>query len=241
MITHSTYKPFADQLELVARYEPPIVITALGSPKPVIEVVHRYGGLVFADVNSVPYARKAAATGVDGLVLVCAGAGGHTGLLSPFAFCSQVRHFFDGFLLVSGSLMTGQDILACQAMGAQLAYMGTRFIASQESLATSAYKEMLASTESEDIVLTGAVTGVPANFIRKTLQAAGYRNADLQQRRKIDFQELAEPTGKAWRDIWSCGHGVGLVNKTQPVSEIIDQLVEEYELAKNHLPTMHCN
>ncbi len=241
MITHSTYKPFHDQLQLVKKYEPPIVITALGSPIPVIDVVHRYGGLVFADVNSVPYAKKAAATGVDGLVLVSAGAGGHTGMINPFAFSAEVREFFSGIVLISGGLMNGQDILASQALGAQLAYMGTRFIASEESLASDEYKQLLTETDADDIVLTGAITGVPANFIRRTLLEAGYKSKDLQERRKIDFQELAEPKGKAWRNIWSCGHGVGRINQTQPVAQIIDNLIIEYDAARSALRnTLEC-
>ena len=172
-ITHSTYARLGEEITLIRRYQPAIVITALGSPKPVLEAVHSYGGLVFADVNSIAFAKKAAEAGADGLILVCAGAGGHTGMLSPFAFIEEVRSFWDGPIILAGSISTARAIRAAEVLGADLAYMGTRFIATDESRAVPAYKTMLTHTHAQDIIATAALTGVTGHFIRESLLQAG--------------------------------------------------------------------
>ena len=226
MIMHRSYSRFPEELELVKKYKPKIVITALGSPERVVETVHEYGGLVLADVNSVSFAKKAAKTGVDGLILVASGAGGHTGKMTGFAFVDAVREFWDGIIILAGGISTGQGIRAAQALGADLAYMGTRFIATDESLAGDAYQEMVVEVSAKDLILTDAITGVPAWFMRPSLEKAGYDIENLQPK-KIDFND-AGAESKAWRDVWSAGQGVGVINKRNSVSEIVQHLRNEY-------------
>lgn len=234
LVVHKSYDRMEQELELVKRYQPPIVITALGNPARVIETVHSYGGLVFADVNAISYAKKAATSGVDGLILVCAGAGGHTGLLNSFAFVEEVRTFWDGYLCLAGGISTGTSIFACEALGVDFAYMGTKFIMAEESLAPIDYKEMLTDAKSEDIILTDSFTGVPANMLRQSIEKAGLDPKNLKKKNIINFEQPLDGT-KAWKDIWSAGHGVSQLTKVQSVSHIIDQLLEEYEAAKNAL------
>lgn len=234
IVVHRSYERMDQELELVKRYKPPIVVTALGNPARVIEAVHSYGGLVFADVNSIDYAKKAASSGVDGLVLVCAGAGGHTGLLNSFAFVEEVRTFWDGFLCLAGGMSTGSSILACEALGVDFAYMGTKFILAEESLAPTAYKEMLTEATSADIILTDSFSGVPANMLRQSIEKAGYDPLNLKKKDKINFEQPLDGS-KAWKDIWSAGHGVGRLSDIQPVSSIVEKLKEEYDTAKNKL------
>ena len=235
MITHSTYDRLEGELALVRRYRPEMVITALGGPRPVIDTVHDYGGLVLADVNSVPYARKAVEAGADGLVLVSAGAGGHTGNMSPFAFVSAVREFFDGIVVLAGSIATGRAVRAAEMLGADLAYIGTGFIAARESLAPDPYRQMLAEAAYEDLVASSAFTGAEANYLRQSLEAAGYDPAQIRAGRKPDFGDT-QASIKAWRDLWSAGHAVGLVRDSRPASEIVDRLVAEYRDACATMP-----
>ncbi|RMF11511.1 MAG: nitronate monooxygenase [Alphaproteobacteria bacterium] len=230
MVVHSSYDRLGDEIELVKRYRPGIVITALGSPKAVVDVVHEYGGLVFADVASVPYARKAAATGVDGLVLVSAGAGGHTGQMSPFAFVPAVREFFDGLIVVAGSICNGQAIRAAELIGADLAYMGTPFIAAEESMASREYRDMLLAAEFEDLVLSNALTGANAYYLKASLRKMGYDPDRLDAKSGPDFAGSQQKI-KAWRDVWSAGHGVGTIKAVEPAAAIIDRLREEYQRA----------
>lgn len=234
IVVHKSYDRMDQELELVKRFKPPIVITALGNPGRVIEAVHSYGGLVFADVNSVTFAKKAAANGVDGLVLVCAGAGGHTGLLNSFAFVEEVRSFWEGYLCLAGGMSTGNSILSCVALGVDFAYMGTAFIMAEESLAPSAYKEMLIEATSEDIIMTDAFTGVPANMLRQSIEQAGHDPKQLKKKDTINFEQPLDGT-KAWKDIWSAGHGVGYLSAVKPVAQIIHKLQDEYEFAKKTL------
>ncbi len=234
IVVHRSYERMDQELELIKRYKPPIVITALGNPARVIEAVHSYGGLVFADVNSINYAKKAAASGIDGLVLVCAGAGGHTGLLNSFAFVEEVRTFWDGFLCLAGGMSTGSSILACEALGVDFAYMGTKFILAEESLAPTAYKEMLTEATSADIILTDSFSGVPANMLRQSIEKAGHDPLNLKKKDTINFEQPLDGS-KAWKDIWSAGHGVGRLTDIQPVSSIVEKLKEEYDTAKNKL------
>lgn len=236
IITHKSYDRFEQELKLIQRYQPPIVITALGSPARVMEAVHSYGGVVFADVNSVQFAKKAAQVGVDGLILVSSGAGGHTGAMTGFAFVEAVRQFWDGIIVLAGGISSGKGILAAQALGADLVYMGTSFIPAEESMAQQAYKEMVVQAKCDDILMTNAFTGVHANMLIPSIKQAGLIPEELQPKGTIDF---SSPQGesKAWRDIWSAGHGVGAIQSIQPAAAIIQQLLQEYEQAQFDLTT----
>jgi len=229
MVCHSSYPRFDAELELVKKYQPPIVITALGGPHRVVEAVHQYGGLVFADVNSVEFARKAALTGVDGLVLVCAGAGGHTGQIANVAFIEAVRGFFDGIIAVAGGISTGRGIRAAQAMGADLAYMGTAFIPAEESLAHADYKDMVVRSGASDIVVSASVTGVPASWLKESLKRSGLDPENLPEKGKVQFEDPSKIL-KGWKDVWSAGQGVGSVNAVEPLGAIVARLAREYGL-----------
>jgi nitronate monooxygenase len=229
MLTHSTYGRFDAELELVARYRPDVVITALGGPGRVVDTVHDYGGAVFADVNSVKFARKAIEQGADGLVLVAAGAGGHTGSMSGFAFVTAVREFFDGPIMLGGSISHGRAIRAAEVLGADFAYMGTRFIAAEESLADAEYRDMLIAAEFEDLVLSDKLTGAPAHYLRASLERMGLAEA-AERQGGPDFAD-SENQVKAWRDVWSAGHGVGSVTHNETVADIAETLTAEYAAA----------
>jgi len=230
LIVHSSNNRLQADLDLVLKYKPPIVITALGSPTNIIEAVHSYGGQVFADVNSIPFARKAAATGVDGLVLVCSGAGGHTGQTANFAFVTAVREFFDGAIVLAGSISQGGAIRAAEVLGADFAYMGTSFIATTESMADPAYKQMLVSSTVEDIVCTDAFTGAWANMLKPSIEAAGIDLMTFEKTKKIDANDPQDES-RAWKNIWSAGHGVSVVHRTEPTRQIVDRLCDEYKKA----------
>lgn len=230
LTTHSTNPRLADDLALCVKYRAPMVVTAMGSPKPAVGPVHDYGGLVFADVNTVEFARKAAGTGVDGLVLVCSGSGGHTGQIAAPTFVQSVREFWDGIIVLAGGMMTGEMLRAAQVMGADLAYMGTRFIAAQESAADPRYKQMLIDCTFRDIVLTDAITGAPANKLRPSLIAAGLDPDNLPVKSAFDLH-YAEKQPKAWKDIWSAGHGVAAVHAVEDTSTIVGRLKREYARA----------
>jgi len=230
LVTHSTYDRLGAELDLVDRYRPPIVITALGSPAPVVERVHAYGGLVIGDVNSVSFARKAAATGVDGLALVCAGAGGHTGKVSAFAFVPAVREFFDGIVVVGGSIGTGGAIRAAELLGADLVYSGTPFIAASESLASDRYRDMVVRASLEDLVLTKALSGADAYYLRESIVAAGLDPDALVGKSKVDWNN-SQGQIKAWKDVWSAGQGVETVRRVEPAAEMVERMVAEYAAA----------
>ena len=232
LVTHSSNQRLAEDLALVARFQPPLVVTALGSPKPAIEVVHRYGGRVIADVTTPTLARKAIAAGADGLACICHGAGGHTGSLSPFAFVSLVREHFDGLVIAGGAISDGRGVAGAIAAGADLVYMGTRFIASHESMASEAYKQMLVTSGADDVVISAALTGTPASWLRPSLQANGI---DLDQLpatpppRSYDSNDVSKLA--RWRDVWAAGQGVGAIRAVQSVAEIVDELEAEYREA----------
>lgn len=226
MITHSTNTRLAEDLRLVAEYKPPVVITALGSPRPVMETVKAYGGLVFADVVNLKLARKAAEAGVDGLACVSAGAGGHTGHLSPFAFIPAVREFFDGYIAVGGGVADGAGVAGAIAAGADLVYMGTRFLAAAESLAQPEYKRMVVEAGPDDLVVSAAVTGTPASWLRASLIAAGQDPDNLGA--APDRNYTSGGSAKRWRDIWAAGQGVGAVRDVEPTAQIVDRLAREY-------------
>jgi nitronate monooxygenase len=227
MVVHSTYPRLAAELELVRKYKPALVITALGSPRHVVETVHAYGGRVFADVISPKFARKALEAGVDGLILVAAGAGGHVGPLAAFAFLPEIRRFWSGPVVLGGAISSGAAVRAAEVLGADLAYVGTTFIAARESQAPDAYKEMLIRNDAEGIVLTNAVTGVNANFLAESLVAAGYDLKNLEPK-AIDLAGGPDTAMKAWKHIWSAGQGVGSVAAVEPAAEIVARLRRQY-------------
>jgi len=216
LITHSSYTRLQDELKLVAQYKPKVVITALGSPKPVMETVKSYGGLVFGDVVDLKLARKAASAGVDGLACITAGAGGHTGTLNPFAFIAVVREFFDGLIAVGGGIADGAGVAGAIAAGADCVYMGTRFLPTVESAAQPAYKEMVVSCNTEDLVVSDAVTGTAASWMLPSLKAAGIDPAAAKQ--SADYSGNA---AKRWRDVWSAGQGLGRSRKVETVDATI--------------------
>ena len=230
LVVHPSNTRLAADLECVLKHKPPLVITALGSPLPVVEAVHSYGGLVFADVNSVGFARKAVAAGVDGLVLVAAGAGGHTGHTVAFAFVEEVRAFWDGPIVLGGAIATGHAIRAAEILGADLAYLGTALIACQESMADPAYKQMVVDADSSSIVPSKGITGVTANWLKPSLIAAGYDPAKMPEDKKPDF-ENAQDDAKAWKNLWSAGQGVGAVRGCEPLAAVVARLKLQYDAA----------
>lgn len=232
LIVHRTNKRFEEDVELIKKYEPPVVITSLGNPSDVAKIVHGYGGLVFSDVISLDHARKAAKTGIDGLILVCSGAGGHGGTLNPFAFLKAVKEFWDGMTILAGAISTGEEILAAKILGADLVYMGTRFIATQESSASEDYRQMLIDSSLEDLVYTDAISGINGNYLLPSLQKAGFDVENLMKKDSIDLS-FSESKAKAWRDIWSAGQGVGSVKKVATIQEVVDDLKAEYKKALN--------
>ncbi len=230
-IVHTSNDRLRHDMEVCVRHQVPIIITSLRAPGEVVDAAHSYGGLVFHDVTTIRHARKALEAGVDGLILVCAGAGGHAGTLSPFALVGEVRRFFDGPLILSGSIATGQAILATQAMGADLAYIGTRFIATKEANAAQGYKDMIVGTSAADIVYTPYFTGVPGNYLKPSIAAQGLDPDALPDADKTKMS-FGSGTAKAWRDIWGSGQGVGLIDDAPPVAEVIARLKAEYLQAK---------
>lgn len=232
LVTHSSNAQLGAHLELVAKHQPRIVITALGSPAPAIPVVQGYGGIVLADVVNAALARKAAAAGADGLVAVSSGAGGHTGSLSPFAFLSILRGFFDGIICVGGGIADGHGVAGAIAAGADLVYMGTRFLAAEESMAAPAYKQMVVDAQAHDLLVSDAITGTPASWLKPSLVAAGYDLADMGS--KPDRNYGGDPA-KQWRDLWSAGHGLHATTKVEPVSEIVDALTSDFDAAMHRV------
>ncbi len=232
LVVHSTYERLDAELALLDKYRPPIVITALGSPRNVVEAVHAYGGLVIADVNNIEYARKAAAVGVDGLALVAAGAGGHTGNMAGFAFVPAVREFFDGVLILAGAIGDGRAVRAAEVLGAELCYLGTRFIAAEESIAKEAYKQMVVTSDYSDLVLSNSLSGANAYYLRPSIEKAGLDPDELVAKKKMDLTGH-EKKVKAWKDIWSAGQGLGTVHKVEPVASIVEQLAQEYLEARS--------
>jgi len=230
LMMHRSNSRRLDDLALAEKYRAPIVITALGSPREAVERVHGWGGLILADVIDIRFAAKAIEAGVDGLVLVAAGAGGHTGQQSGFAFVEEIRRHFDGLLVLGGGISTGRAVRAAEILGADFAYMGTRFIASEESLADPAYKQMVVDASGADIVCSDALTGVKANWLRASLEAAGYDPANMPAAGNIDVIKAAGDA-KRWRDVWSAGQGVGAIDDVRPVAGIVDRLEREYRIA----------
>lgn len=227
MIVHPSYQRFDEEIELVTEYRPRLVITALGGPRRALDKVHAFGGRVFCDVITIEHARKAIDAGADGLVLIASGAGGHTGSYSPFAFVDEVRRFWPGPLVLGGAISNARAMRAALCLGADFVYMGTRFIGAPESLVGDEYRRMLVRAGLADIVTTRAITGVNANWLRESLEAAHFDFSTLDVAGKIDFSDITGDT-KAWKNIWGAGQGVGAVKSVQTVRAIVDELAAEY-------------
>ncbi|GAA0504404.1 nitronate monooxygenase [Pigmentiphaga daeguensis] len=232
LVTHSSNTRLPDDLKLIARYRPPVVVTALGSPRPAVDIVHDYGGLVFADVINLTLARKAVAAGADGLACVSAGAGGHTGFLSPFAFVSAIREFFDGPIIVGGGISDGWGVAGAIACGADYVYMGTRFIPVEESMAPPKYKQMVVDATVDDLLVSAGVTGTPASWLKPSLLENGYdpENMSAPPTRRYDSGESL--AAKRWKSVWAAGQGVGAIRAVEPLAVVVDRLAEEYRQAR---------
>lgn len=230
-IVHRSNKRYQEDFDLIEKYQPPIVITSLGDPGPVAEVVHAYGGVVISDVINIKFAKKAIEKGSDGLVLVAAGAGGHAGTYNPISFVHEVRQFFSGPLILSGGMTRGEDVLAAELLGADFAYIGTRYIPATESSAQEGYKKMITETSIEDILYTDAFTGVHANYMIPSITASGLDPAKLKTKENMDFAKRDDNHTKAWKDIWGAGQGVGSIHQVQTVAEISRELKAGYQQA----------
>lgn len=238
LIVHNTNPRLQADLRICVEHRVPIVITSLGAVREVVDAVHSYGGLVFHDVTTRRHAEKAAEAGVDGLIAVAAGAGGHAGTWSPFALVAEIRQFFDKTLLLAGCINHGHEILAAQMLGADLAYLGTRFIATRESNASDAYKQMILEARAADIVHTPAVSGVPASFMRQSLEAAGYDLKRLTDKADMNYGEKLKPVNdeaKAWKTVWSAGQGAGNIDDLPGVDELVARLDREYRDALRNM------
>ena len=237
-IVHQSNERLQHDVEVCVKHEVPIIISSLRAPpKEMLDAVHGYGGIVLHDVISIRHAHKALEAGVDGLILVAAGAGGHAGTLSPFALVGEVRKFFKGPIALSGSIATGDAVLAAQAMGADFAYIGTRWLATRESNIDQAYRDAIIESSAADIVYTNLFTGVHGNYLKKSILAAGFDPDNLPDadKTKMNFSSGGNTKAKAWRDIWGAGQGVGLVDDVPSVAEVVERLQAEYAAARRRL------
>ena len=235
LVTHSSNTRLPEDLALIAKYKPPIVVTALGSPKPAIEVVHSYGGLVFADVIDIKLGKKAVAAGADGLACVSAGAGGHTGMLSPFAFVSAVREFFDGSVIVGGGISDGWGIAGAIACGADYVYMGTRFIPTTESMAVPAYKQMVVDSTVDDLIVSAGITGTAASWLKPSLRALGIDPDNMPAAPERQYDSSKPVAARKWMDVWAAGQGVGAIKAIEPLAVVVERLADEYALATKRM------
>ena len=236
-ICHPSNDRLAHDVEMCVKHKVPVVITSLNPPKEVVQAVHSYGGIIMHDIISVRHAEKALEQGVDGLICVAAGAGGHAGMLSPFALIKEIRSFFDGPVALSGAISYGGAILAAQAMGADFAYIGTRFIATEEANADPGYKQMIVDSAAKDVVYTNLFTGVHGNYLSKSVEKAGLDPRDLPvaDKSKMNFGSGGNTRAKAWKDIWGAGQGVGNIDNAGPVADVIAEMKAEYQAAKARL------
>jgi len=236
-IVHASNNRLEHDLGLCVKHRVPIVITSLRPPAEVVSAVHGYGGLVFHDVINLRHAEKAAAQGVDGIIAVCAGAGGHAGLLSPFALVKQIREVYAGTIILSGAMSTGADVLAAQALGADLAYLGTRFLATVESNASAEYKQMLVDSRAEDIVYTSLFTGIAGNYLRGSVVNAGLDPDNLPQADKsaMNFGSGGDAAFKAWKDIWGAGQSVSGIREVDTVAAVVERMELEYRAARERI------
>ena len=235
-IAHRSNERLLADMEVCVRHEVPIIITSLRPPEDIVAAVHAYGGVVFHDVISMRHARKAMEQGVDGIIAVCSGAGGHAGPVGPFALVKEIRREFDGTVILSGCMTSGSDVLAARAMGADLAYVGTRFIATEEANAVAAYKEMIVDSASADIAYTSLFTGVPGSYLKGSIRNAGLDPDNLPEAGKdtMDFGK-SKSDAKAWRDIWGAGQGVGNIDDILPTREVVMRMEREYREALEQL------
>jgi len=231
LICHRTNRRLAADTALVVRHEVPVVITSGGSPSGIVEQVHDYGGVVLSDVTDARWARKAAAAGVDGLILVCAGAGGHAGTMSPFALLPEVRAFFPGTIVLAGAISDGRAIRAAEVLGADMAYMGTRFIATEEANADARYRHMLIECTADDLIYTDVFSGIPANMLRPSIRQLGLDPDNLPAKNTLDISKELNVDVKAWRDIWTAGQGIATIHDTPSVATLVTRLRAEYEAA----------
>lgn len=228
LIVHPTNPRLEADVKLCMKHQVPLVITSLGAVSMVVDAIHSYGGLVFHDIIKKRHAEKAAEAGVDGLILVSAGAGGHGGTLNPMSLIAEVKSIFNKTILLSGCISTGQDVASALQMGADLAYMGTRFINTDESVAPEEYKQMIIEAGANDITYTAAISGVHANFLSASLQAAGITEEELKKDVKIDFGKELDTEAKAWKTIWSAGQGVTTIKDSMPVRALVQKLRKEF-------------
>jgi nitronate monooxygenase len=235
LIVHDSNPRWRGDLDICVAHKVPLVITSLHAPDAVVPAVHAYGGLVLHDVTTVRHARRALDAGVDGLILVAAGAGGHAGRINPIALINEIRAFYEGPLVLSGCISHGKDILAAQVLGCQFAYMGTRFIATEESLASARYRDVVVEAVADDVIYTPYFSGVPGNYLAPSIRAVGLDPAELaaQPAPPIILDKSKRP--KAWKDVWSAGQGVGAAQEVLPAAVLVDQLAAEYEAARRAL------
>lgn len=237
LIVHKSNDRLQADLDLCVKYKVPVIITSLGAREDVNAAIHSYGGIVLHDVINDRFARKAVEKGADGLIAVAAGAGGHAGTLSPFALVQEIRKWFDGPLALSGSIATGSAVLAAQAMGADLGYIGSAYIATAEARADEAYKQMIVESGAEDIVYSNLFTGVHGNYLAPSVARAGLDPANLpaSDPSKMNFASGGNQDKKAWKDIWGCGQGIGAVDRIQPAAELTQRLIREYAEARGRI------
>mgnify|MGYP001239148542 CR=1 FL=1 len=231
-IIHQSNERLEHDMALCVKHEVPLIITSLRAPNEIVPHVHAYGGQVFHDVISVRHAEKALEAGVDGLILVCAGAGGHAGMLSPFALVGEIRKFYDGPIALSGAITNGSAVLAAQAMGADFAYVGTRFIATREGNAVEGYKQAIVDSAAVDVVYTPYFTGVHGNYLKKSIVASGLDPDNLPDKDKTAMNFGSAVAAKAWKDIWGAGQGVGTIDDVPTTAELIERMKAEYRAAK---------
>ena len=236
-IVHKSNNRLEHDLEMCVKYKVPIVITSLGARVDVNEAIHSYGGLVFHDIINNFFAKKAIEKGADGLIAVASGAGGHAGTLSPLALVQEIREWFDGPLLLSGAIATGDSVLAAQAMGADLGYIGSAFIATDEANADERYKQSIVDGSANDIIYSNLFTGVHGNYLRNSIEAAGLDPENLPESdpSKMDF---GDGSSKAWKDIWGSGQGIGAVKKIGPAADLIARLKQEYSAARQRMEAL---
>jgi len=236
-IVHASNERLEHDVGLCVKYRVPIVITSLRPPAEVVAAVHGYGGIVFHDVINLRHAEKAAAQGVDGIIAVCAGAGGHAGVQSPFALVKQIREVYQGAIILAGAMSTGADVLAARALGADLAYLGTRFIATREANASPAYQQMLIESRAEDIVYTSLFSGVAGNYLRGSVLKTGMDPDNLPEgdKAKMNFGTGGNSEFKAWKDIWSAGQSVGGIHDVPTVAALVERMAGEYQAARAQL------
>ena len=235
-IVHQSNSRLKIDVEMCVKYKAPIVITSLRPPAEVVEAVHSYGGLVFHDVINMRHAKKAISQGVDGIIAVCAGAGGHAGTISPFALIKEIKDIFDGFVILSGSMSNGRDVLAAECIGADLAYMGTRFIATKEANAVDEYKDMIIDSDADDIVYSSLFTGIHGSYLKGSIIKSGIdpENLELGDKNMMNF-DSSESKAKAWKDIWGAGQGVGSMKDIPNVSDLVDEIEQDYNSTKTKI------